>query len=234
MEKPGEKLPLLGSDGAVAEGQETGTFVDRNRPEVPDERNGWLFTGVQITNTMIGSGILAFPLALVKLGWPLFTVELLLFAAAVYGTAVMLIEVGRRKGTMSYSEVTEKVFGGSVARLLDFCIALSNMGCLLTYLNVIGYLGGKVVRHWSGGNIVISSYPGFLVLVALLDMPLVFLRSYGELTPISTGSLLFITFAVFFVALQGQIDGDAGFQTALASPRSTMDVFGALGTMSYA
>ena len=162
------------------------------------------------------------------------TCKVVLFAAAVYTTVVMMIEVGRKKGIMDYSLLTESVFGAKVARVLDFCIALSNMGALLTYFNVIGFLGSKVVRYWSGGHIVVSSYSGFLVLVALLDLPLVFLRSYGELTPISAGSLLFITFAVFFVAIQGQIDArDDHFHTALPGPRSVMDAFEGLGTISY-
>jgi amino acid permease len=238
MVEDGESLPLLArgkSPAAAVSSDDAGEdVVDRRRPEVPKESNSWLFTGMQITNTMIGSGILAFPLALAKLGWVLFAMEIVLFAAAVYTTVVMMIEVGRKKGIMDYSLLTESVFGAKVARVLDFCIALSNMGALLTYFNVIGFLGSKVVRYWSGGHIVVSSYSGFLVLVALLDLPLVFLRSYGELTPISAGSLLFITFAVFFVAIQGQIDArDDHFHTALPGPRSVMDAFEGLGTISY-
>ena len=206
-----------------------------DQPTVPEEQNSWLFSGVQITNTMIGSGILTFPLALAKLGWFVFSLELLLFGSAVYATAMMLIEVGKRKEVFDYSRVTELVFGKTTARLLDFCIALSNLGALMTYFNVIGYLGSKVVRHWSdGASIFISSYSGFVVLIAVLDLPLLFLRSYGELTPISAVSLLFITFTVFFVAIDGQIAVDGGFLTAHFGPSSTTAVFGQLGTMSYA
>ena len=46
------------------------------------------------------------------------------------------------------------------------------------------------------------------MLIAVLDLPLLFLRSYGELTPISAVSLFFITFTVFFVAIDGQIAVD--------------------------
>ena len=111
MVEDGESLPLLArgkSPAAAVSSDDAGEdVVDRRRPEVPKEQNSWLFTGMQITNTMIGSGILAFPLALAKLGWVLFAMEIVLFAAAVYTTVVMMIEVGRKKGIMDYSRSEE-------------------------------------------------------------------------------------------------------------------------------
>jgi amino acid permease len=201
----------------------------------PAEVNGWVLAGIQVLNSMLGSGVLAFPYTLAQTGGLWFAFNILLFSSVVLATSAMLIETGKRKGILNFSRLTEAVFGRWWAQLLNVCIIASLFGCLLSYLNVIGALGSEVVLQWSGGkDIGISSYPGCMALVWVGVLPMVLLRSFGELTVISIGSLLFIVLIIGFVLVEGQVESSSGFLVASAYPSSWYAVLETLGTFAYA
>jgi sodium-coupled neutral amino acid transporter 11 len=208
---------------------------DRQWETLPAETNSWQLTGIQLLNSMLGSGILAFPYTLAHVGILMFTLNIVIFTLAVLLTSIMLIEAGKRKGILNFSRLTEAVFGPVVAKALNFCIFLSSMGSMLSYLNVIGALGSQVVSTWSGAsNIGISTYGGFIALVSVLEIPLIMFRSYGELTPISVASLFFIVVIVLFVAIQGQIEVGGDFLIAHTWSDSFLSGAKSLGTFAYA
>mmetsp|Transcript_28030 Transcript_28030/g.56523 ORF Transcript_28030/g.56523 Transcript_28030/m.56523 type:complete len:444 (-) Transcript_28030:394-1725(-) len=205
--------------------------------EVPAEVNGWVLTGIQVLNSMLGSGILAFPYTLSQTGGVFFAINILLFSTAVLGTSAMLIEAGKRKGILNLSHLTEALFGRVVAQILNACIIASFFGCLFTYFNVIGALGSEVMRQWTGSDGFLTSYSGCMSFVWTCVLPLVMFRSYGELSWVSIGSLAFIVLIVLFVLVEGQVEATGsggGFEIASALPSTWFSVLEALGTFAYA
>ena len=219
-----EAAPLLSG------GKEVAPFKEKVAPK---EQNSWWATGVQIMNSMLGSGILAFPYTLAKDGAVLFTFYAFMVGVACFATSYMMISCGKRRGIYNFSELSEATFGSRVADLLKFSISISSMGSLLSYLNVIGSLGAEVVNRWSGGTyIFISSYAGFMILAATLVLPLILFRTYGELTHISIASLVLIIIIVIFVLIEGQVES-SGFSTAPVWPETRLAGLETLGTFSY-
>ena len=84
---------------------------------------------------------------------------------------------------------------------LKIMIGVANLGCLMSYMNTIGTLGSEVFTEWNV-HMFLSSYAGFMIVfVGIIELPLIMIRSYGELNIISYLSLVFIIFTVFFVAI---------------------------------
>lgn len=200
---------------------------------VPRELNGNVGTSIQITNTMIGSGILTFPYVLANVGIVLGVVYVLFFGWAVYLTSIMLIDMGKKRGILDYSAVVEAEFGFTVARVLNVSIALTNFGALMSYFNTIGTLGSSVVSQWD--NIwLLDSYAGFMVVFAIIiEVPIIMLRSYGELTFISFWSLSFIIVVISVVGVEGQLESSQ-FYTPNWWPNQWVDCVKYLGNFSYA
>lgn len=123
----------------------------------PDAKNSWQSTGIQvpfslfffsfilltlfffilkkILNTMLGSGVLAFPYLLAKCGILLFTFSILFTVSIVLCTSWMLITAGKKKKILNYSKLTEEVFGKNMRQLLNVGIIFSSVGSMLSYLN---------------------------------------------------------------------------------------------------
>lgn len=227
-----EAAPLLEVDSSP--GDKEDTVVDDVKPSaLPKAHNSWWATGIQCLNSMLGSGILAIPYTLSKVGWVLFTLEILFFATVVFASSAMLLEVGQRKGLLNFSAVTEHVFGARVASVLKFSIVASTNGALMSYLNVIGSLGASVVQHWGFSGSFLASYSGFMLSMAAVITPLTLFRSYGEITPISLMSLFFIVIIVIFVLGEGLWLNSGVLYTAQAWPLYWTAPIGTLGTFAY-
>lgn len=172
---------------------------------LPKERNGWFFTSIQILNSMLGSGILAFPFTLARLGGVIFSLYLILFSFAVYFTSKMLFDAGVEARELNYTVLTRKVFGPVAAQLLNISICLTCFGALLSYLAVIGDQGSELAQQWGSKSNFLGTYPGAIVIVAIFVSPLIMFRSYGDLAVISLMSLAFIVFIVLFVLIKGRL-----------------------------
>lgn len=200
----------------------------------PRELNGNVATSVQITNSMIGSGILTFPYVLAHVGFFWAAIFMVTFGLSVYWTSVMLIYAGKRRGILDYSRIVEAEFGYTTARVLDVSIALTNFGALMSYFNTIGTLGSYAVSQW--GNVwLLQSYSGFMIVLCMgIEIPIIMLRSYGELTMFSFGSLVFVISVVVFVAIQGKYADSSDFMYSNIWPNRWIDCIKFLGNFSYA
>jgi len=228
-----EATPLLSASLSTDIKPDYGIVGNDHIPK-PKAQNSWWATGIQCLNSMLGSGILAFPYLLSEVGWVMFVIEILFFALVVFISSAMLIEVGQRKGLLNYSAVTENVFGPQVAKLLKLSIVVAYTGSLMSFLNVIGSLGYPVIIQWGYSGSIFASYSGFMLFAAALIAPLTLFRSYGELTPISLVSLALITYLVFFVLGEGLWLNNGQLYTAQAWPLSWTAPIQTLGTLAFA
>ncbi|KAJ8613405.1 hypothetical protein CTAYLR_002256 [Chrysophaeum taylorii] len=219
-------VPLLGEDVARA-------WKDSQRPERPPELNNALFSVVQLTNSMIGSGILSFPYVFSKTGVVLALVLLATFGGFVYATSLMVLEVGKEVDMPvgDLSEIVEAALGLRWRRGLDLCAALMCFGALMSYFNVIGLLGADLFAPTRPPFLGINNYPSFMTLCAVFLSPACFLRSYGELTPVSIISIGCITVTTFAIAITGVVHGRHAIPLW---PDSALAPFALLGNYAYA
>ena len=201
---------------------------------VPEERNGWILTGVQILNSMLGSGILAFPFMLARVGVVAFAGYLILFSTAVFATSVMLMEAGQRLQIFNLTRLTSTVFGARTAHVLNACNYMSGLGALCSYFNVIGSVGSSFIKHALGASFFLSSYSTLILLSALCVAPLVLMRSYGDLTWFSGASLAFIIAIVLFVAVEGHVEAVEAFQLPPMVASSAWTGLEGIGYFAYA
>lgn len=206
------------SDGIVTR---KSSFFDPSRADAPEEQNGIPRTSLQLMNSMIGAGILSFPVAVAKVGI-VYIVLLTAFFCASFGlTAGMMVKVLVKEKRLDCSSLTEKVLGPRYRFALDLAVFVAMVGQLLSYLNVIGSLGCKAMTQTmedlgvtpdSGlptvlerPLTVVETYSGFMVVfVSLIVLPVVWYnRAYGELTWISGLSSTLITCSVILIALEG-------------------------------
>ena len=83
-------------------------------------------------------------------------------------------------------------------------------------MSVIGDQGSTFFKHLTPNAHdadPLGSYPGFIGFIAVLILPLIMFRSYGDLAVISLASLGFIVFIVIFVLVKGQLNS-VGFAIA--------------------
>lgn len=87
---------------------------------------------------------------------------------------------------------------------------------------------------WKASFLGMDTYAGAMTVVSFLLIPLILLRSYGDLTPISIASLFFIIIIVFFVLVEGQVENDGNsFHIADSAPVSFFSSLEVLGTFAY-
>jgi len=179
-------------------------WMDRERPERPEEKNNMTMTTVQMVNSMLGSGILSFPYVLSETGIVLSAILLIMFAYLNYAVNIMLLEtgahVGMKTGDQSHIIATalKSEFAG---RLMDLCIAVMAFGSLLSYFNVMGNLGADLFKSTRPPDIGFNTYPGTIVITGILLSPFCFYRAYGDIAYVSliSWSLIFLTTIIIVV-----------------------------------
>lgn len=215
----------------------TSVLFDPDLPELPKAENGSMVTAMQVCNTMIGSGIFAFPSVLAKCGVLLTTVLTLGFGSLVVGSSLMLVTAGKQVGVMDFSLLVQKVLGYRARQLSDFFLFAGCCGALMSYMNVIGSLGSLFMDQcFPRLDIWINTYPGFMIVFTIIFcLPFGMLRSYGELAIISGLSSFFIVCTLIFMAIDGGAERSGGGRYSLRLwPTNAQDVFGSLGSIAYA
>ena len=236
MEAPALEAPLIADD--VENINEHCPSPEVSDAGAAKRREGysWYAIAVQISNSMIGSGILAFPNALAQTGSVLFSFNIFVFFVAVYATSAMLVMAGERRGILNFSRLTEDVFGPRTAKVIGVSIALVNFGALLNYLTILGSIGSKLISQWSDGiNDVVDTNAGFIAVVAVCLLPLAMFRTYGELAPFSAFALAMVAAVTLFVSINGNLEaGSPGFYIAQPWQKTGFSGLKTLGTLSYA
>ncbi|CAJ1359379.1 unnamed protein product [Effrenium voratum] len=127
-------------NGSKGENRTNGTTPELRSPEnmVLSQGTGLRFTIFNISNTIMGGGILGLPNAMEKLG--LVPGCGLLVLAALLGclTVWMLLIAMEESRQKSYAEVAGVLYGQKAQIWVDFTIILYNFGVLVSYVMIIG------------------------------------------------------------------------------------------------
>lgn len=156
-----------------------------------------------LSNAIMGSGILGLSYAMANTGIVLFIILLLTVAILSLYSVHLLLKTAKEGGSLIYEKLGEKAFGwpGKIGAFVS--ITMQNMGAMSSYLFIIKYELPEVIRTFmgleenSGEWYLNGNYLVILVSVAVI-LPLSLLKNLGYLGYTSGFSL---TCMVFFVSV---------------------------------
>ncbi|KAI3851757.1 hypothetical protein MKX03_019287 [Papaver bracteatum] len=178
-------------------------------PVVLVEGNGSCYSGVvfNITTSIIGGGIMSIPATFQVLGIVPALMLIVIVAIISEISADFLLRFTVRNTT--YAGLMRESFGLAGSFLLQICVIITNLGCLVIYLIVIGDVlsgtGGKleqgrsahmgILLEWFGTHWWYSRNFSMLFIIVFVMLPLVLRKRIGTL-------LQFLCFfAVVFVSI---------------------------------
>uniref|UniRef100_A0A8C0B018 Solute carrier family 38 member 4 n=1 Tax=Buteo japonicus TaxID=224669 RepID=A0A8C0B018_9AVES len=162
-----------------------------------------------LSNAIMGSGILGLSYAMANTGIILFVVLLLSVAILSLYSVHLLLKISKEGGSLIYEKLGEKAFGWPGKCGVFISVTMQNIGAMSSYLFIIKYELPEVIRAFmkleesSGEWYVNGNYLVILVTVGII-LPLSLLKSLGYLGYTSGFSL---TCMVFFVSVVGDCLG---------------------------
>ncbi|KAJ8764056.1 hypothetical protein K2173_004948 [Erythroxylum novogranatense] len=163
---------------------------------------------LNISTTMIGAGIMSVPATMKVLGIIPGFVMIVFVAILVDVTAEFMLRYTKSGKSTTYAGLLRESFGSSGSVAVQVCVMITNLGCLVIFLIIIGdvlcgtqfgetlHLG--ILQEWFGIHWWNSRPYALLFLVSFVMLPLVFLRRVDSLRYSSAISILL---AVLFVAI---------------------------------
>ncbi|NXE78535.1 S38A4 protein, partial [Cochlearius cochlearius] len=156
-----------------------------------------------LSNAIMGSGILGLSYAMANTGIILFVVLLLGVAILSLYSVHLLLKTAKEGGSVIYEKLGEKAFGWPGKCSVFISVTMQNIGAMSSYLFIIKYELPEVIRAFmkleesSGEWYLNGNYLVILVTVGII-LPLSLLKSLGYLGYTSGFSL---TCMVFFVSV---------------------------------
>ncbi|KAJ1797016.1 hypothetical protein LPJ59_003394 [Coemansia sp. RSA 2399] len=166
-------------------------------------RSSPLGAGLNLVNTIIGSGILALPYALKEAGFYSGIAALLLVAVLIHHALNMMVLAGRRTGLYKYETVSEAALGRAGYYILGLGLAISSIGSCISYLIIIGDTATSIVQAVFGVNILTSRGAVIALASTAFTLPLLFFRTLDGLVKSSAVSTLCLPAIVAIVAIRG-------------------------------
>ncbi|XP_062156876.1 amino acid transporter AVT6C [Alnus glutinosa] len=179
-----------------------------------------------VSTSIIGAGIMSIPATLKVLGViPAFL--LILVIALLSDVSVeFLLRFTHSGDTTTYAGVMKESFGRVGSTATQVCVMITNLGCLIMYLIIIGdVLSGShpegvvhlgILQKWFGIHWWNSREFALLVTVAFILLPLVLLRRVESL---KFSSAISVLLAVVFVGISSMMAIFALVEGKAKSPR---------------
>ncbi|KAJ7965103.1 putative Amino acid transporter [Quillaja saponaria] len=179
-----------------------------------------------VTTSIIGAGIMSIPATLKVLGVIPAFVLILIIAFLAELSVDFLMRFTHSGETTTYAGVMREAFGpvGSVAA--QVCVMITNLGCLIMYLIIIGDVlsvnqpegaaHSGILQQWFGFQWWTSREFALLIILVFVMLPLVLYRRVESLKFSSAISTLF---AVLFVGICSVLAISAVVQGKTKSPR---------------
>uniref|UniRef100_A0A8B9Q0E2 Solute carrier family 38 member 4 n=1 Tax=Apteryx owenii TaxID=8824 RepID=A0A8B9Q0E2_APTOW len=156
-----------------------------------------------LSNAIMGSGILGLSYAMANTGIILFVVLLLSVAVLSLYSVHLLLKISKEGGSLIYEKLGEKAFGWPGKCGVFISVTMQNIGAMSSYLFIIKYELPEVIRAFmkleesSGEWYLNGNYLVIFVTVGII-LPLSLLKSLGYLGYTSGFSL---SCMVFFVSV---------------------------------
>uniref|UniRef100_A0A8C5JNS4 Solute carrier family 38 member 4 n=1 Tax=Junco hyemalis TaxID=40217 RepID=A0A8C5JNS4_JUNHY len=172
-------------------------------------RTSFGMSSFNLSNAIMGSGILGLSYAMANTGIILFIVLLLSVAILSLYSVHLLLKISKEGGSLIYEKLGAKAFGWPGKCGVFIAVTMQNIGAMSSYLFIIKYELPEVIRAFmkleenSGEWYLNGNYLVILVTVVII-LPLSLLKSLGYLGYTSGFSL---TCMVFFVSVVGDCFG---------------------------
>ncbi|KAK9683654.1 hypothetical protein RND81_10G156600 [Saponaria officinalis] len=192
-----------------------------------------------VSTSIIGAGIMSIPVTLKVLGVVPALVLVIVVAVLAEMSVEFLVrftysgEMTSGGGTMTYAGLMGESFGKVGAILVQVSVMITNWGCLVVYLIILGdVLSGSehgdsvhlgVLREWFGSHWWTSRPYALLFIVVFILLPLVLVRRVDSLKFSSAASVFL---AVVFVGISSVMAVLAVFQGTAERPRLYPDLTG--------
>ncbi|XP_069760245.1 sodium-coupled neutral amino acid transporter 4-like [Narcine bancroftii] len=154
-----------------------------------------------LSNAIMGSGILGLSYAMANTGILLFVILLLAVAVLSLYSVHLLLKTAKEGGSLVYEKLGERAFGwpGKIAAFV--CITMQNIGAMSSYLFIVKYELPEVIRAFMGIEEVSGQWytnGNYLVVIVSLCiiLPLAFFKNLGYLGYTSGFSLACMVFFV--------------------------------------
>ncbi|KFO10404.1 Sodium-coupled neutral amino acid transporter 4 [Balearica regulorum gibbericeps] len=196
------------SDDAESQKFLTNVYLGKKKLEEYNEeyhrgRASFGMSSFNLSNAIMGSGILGLSYAMANTGIILFVVLLLSVAILSLYSVHLLLKISKEGGSLIYEKLGEKAFGWPGKCGVFISVTMQNIGAMSSYLFIIKYELPEVIRAFmkleesSGEWYLNGNYLVILVTVGII-LPLSLLKSLGYLGYTSGFSL---TCMVFFVSV---------------------------------
>ncbi|XP_046763180.1 sodium-coupled neutral amino acid transporter 4 isoform X3 [Gallus gallus] len=206
-EKAAIRSPFA-SDDAESQKFLTNGYLDKKKLEDYNEeyhrgRASFGMSSFNLSNAIMGSGILGLSYAMANTGIILFVVLLLSVAVLSLYSVHLLLKTSKEGGSLIYEKLGEKAFGWPGKCSVFISVTMQNIGAMSSYLFIIKYELPEVIRAFmkleenSGEWYLNGNYLVILVTVVII-LPLSLLKTLGYLGYTSGFSL---TCMVFFVSV---------------------------------
>ncbi|NWW34121.1 S38A4 protein, partial [Panurus biarmicus] len=206
-EKAAIRSPFA-SDDAESQKFLTNGYLDKKKLEDYNEeyhsgRTSFGMSSFNLSNAIMGSGILGLSYAMANTGIILFIVLLLSVAILSLYSVHLLLKISKEGGSLIYEKLGAKAFGWPGKCSVFISVTMQNIGAMSSYLFIIKYELPEVIRAFmkleenSGEWYLNGNYLVILVTVVVI-LPLSLLKSLGYLGYTSGFSL---TCMVFFVSV---------------------------------
>ncbi|XP_050209228.1 amino acid transporter AVT6C-like isoform X1 [Mercurialis annua] len=174
------------------------------------KENGASFFGavLNISTTMIGAGIMSIPATIKVLGIIPGFIAILVVAYLVEVTVEFMLRYSQSGRATTYAGLMGVSFGRVGSLAVQICVVITNLGCLIIYLIIIGDVlcgneyGGTlhlgILQQWFGIHSWNSRPYALLFLVLFVMLPVVLLRRIDSLK-YTSGLSIFL--ALLFIAI---------------------------------
>lgn len=188
---------------SLIEGGEPTSERTRTVSSSPEEnvfhKATWFSCYINLTNTIVGSGMLGLPYAFSNTGW-IFGTALMCVCATLSATALHLLSVcAFRVGgpNVSFYSVAKHATPRA-SFLIDVAVAVKCFGVATSYLIVISGLMPEVMEQF-GADDAYKSHHIWVTIGFIIVIPLSFLPSLDALRFTSVLSVAFVVFLVFLI-----------------------------------
>ena len=165
--------------------------------EVIEEGTGSLFSGIiNLTNTIVGAGVLGLPFAFNSSGLGLGM--LLLSAVGIVETysLILLLESSKVTGIDSYGGVAKAAYGVVMDYIVQFNIMLQCFGVCVAYTVIIGDLVPSVMLYCVGNLLDFATYWDVALLIDVFEGMMHLLTADAWI--VRTMTMIIISFLVIF------------------------------------
>ncbi|XVE99841.1 hypothetical protein REPUB_Repub03eG0236400 [Reevesia pubescens] len=212
------------SDMTSATTGENAPLLQENKP--PAKHSSVSGAVFNVSTSIIGAGIMSIPATLKVLGVIPAFLLIVVIASLADVSVEFLMRYTHAGNSTTYAGVMKESFGRVGSILVQICVMINNLGCLIIYLIIIGdVLSGNqpegsvhlgVLQEWFGIHWWNSRAFALLFIVVLIMLPLVLFRRVESLR---FSSAIAVFLAVLFVAISSVMAIHALIEGKTETPR---------------